>query len=128
MLWRDHLQLAQRIVDPTAKYLEYRRVLVDWMCDAGEWFRLTNSTMHVAVGYLDRILQQVPVAKNRLQLVAMCCIIIAGKYEEAEENVPGGACALRGGNATVFQIRLTTSQPMQCLRSSSTPTTITGLR
>lgn len=37
---------------------------------------------------MDRILQLVNVAKNRYQLVAVCCFIIASKYEEAEENVP----------------------------------------
>lgn len=65
---------------------------------------------------MDRILQEVHVAKSRLQLVALCCLLIAGawpaggcrsslvslvsrspalrvpactaKYEEAEENVP----------------------------------------
>ena len=42
----------------------------------------------VQVAYLDRILQLVAVARNRLQLVAMCCLVIAAKYEEAEENVP----------------------------------------
>jgi hypothetical protein len=40
------------------------------------------------VAYLDRVMQLVAVARNRLQLVAMCCLVIAAKYEEAEENVP----------------------------------------
>ena len=40
------------------------------------------------MAYLDRVLQLVAVAKNRLQLVAMCCLTIAAKYEEAEEHVP----------------------------------------
>jgi len=56
---------------------QFRRILVDWMCEAGEVFRLQKCTVHVAVGYMDRILEEVAVAKNRLQLVAMCCLIIA---------------------------------------------------
>jgi hypothetical protein len=72
------MELVGRVYDPTAKYLKYRRVLVDWICEVGEDFYLSISTMHVAVGYLDRILQAVCVQKNRLQLVALTCILIAG--------------------------------------------------
>lgn len=70
------------------KHIAYRRVLVDWMCELGEVFRIQKTTMHVAIGYLDRILQDVSVSRARLQLVALCCLLIATKYEEAEENVP----------------------------------------
>ena len=58
---------------------QYRRVLVDWMCEIGEVFSIQKCTMHVAVGYLDRILQDVAVTKARLQLVAMCCLLIASE-------------------------------------------------
>ncbi len=32
----------------------------------------------VQIAFLDRILQMVAVAKNRVQLVALCCLVIAG--------------------------------------------------
>ena len=73
---------------PEARYLRFRRLLVDWMCEVGDELRLHNSTMHVAVLFLDRMLQSVTVAKSRLQLVAISCILIAAKLEEAEEHVP----------------------------------------
>lgn len=82
---------VHRVFDPRAKYIRYRRLLVDWMFEAGEHYRLSNVTCHVAVGYMDRVLQTVAVARNRLQLVACCCFIIAAKYEEAEERVPCSA-------------------------------------
>ena len=53
-----------RIYNDQARYLKYRRVLVDWMCEAGDEFQLQSSTMHVAVMYLDRLLQQVDVKRN----------------------------------------------------------------
>jgi hypothetical protein len=77
-----------RTYAPEAKWLKYRRVLVDWMCEAGDEFGLHISTMHVAVMYLDRLLHKVVVARNELQLVAIACILIAAKYEEIEEVVP----------------------------------------
>eukprot|EP00946_MAST-07B_sp_MAST-7B-sp1_P004247 g4247.t1 len=77
-----------RTYNPEAKWLKYRRVLVDWMCEAGDEFGLHISTMHVAVMYLDRLLHAVSVNRNELQLVAIACILIAAKYEEVEEVVP----------------------------------------
>ena len=73
---------------PNAKWLKYRHVLVDWICETGDIFGLHISTMHVAVTYLDRFLNQVKVNRNKLQLVAIACILIAGKYEDIEEAVP----------------------------------------
>lgn len=73
---------------PAAKWLQFRRVLVDWMCEAGDEFNLKLSTMHVSVMLLDRILHNTSVTRNKLQLVAIACILIAAKYEETEEAVP----------------------------------------
>lgn len=73
---------------PEARYLKFRRVLGDFLSEVSEDFGLSSCTVHVAIGYLDRFLQQANVARNRLQLVAMCCLLVAAKYEEAEENVP----------------------------------------
>jgi hypothetical protein len=77
-----------RTYAPKDKWLKYRRVLVDWICDTGDMFGLHSSTMHVAISYLDRFLHKVVVARNELQLVAIACILIAAKFEEIEEVVP----------------------------------------
>ena len=77
-----------RPFDPHAKWIKYRRVLVDWMCEAGDEFDLYLSTMHVSVMFLDRVLHKVTVPRNKLQLVAIACILIAAKFEETEEKVP----------------------------------------
>jgi hypothetical protein len=73
---------------PDANYIKYRRYLVDWMCEVGEELRLHHSTIHVAVKYLDRILPVVKVERHQLQLVALSCIMVASKFEEAEDFVP----------------------------------------
>ena len=51
-------------------------------------FDLYLSTMHVSVMFLDRVLHKVTVPRNKLQLVAIACILIAAKSEETEEKVP----------------------------------------
>ena len=49
---------------------------------------LRSTRLRSQVNLLDRILQGTVVARNRFQLVAMVCIIVASKYEEVEERVP----------------------------------------
>eukprot|EP00941_MAST-03F_sp_MAST-3F-sp1_P001180 g1180.t1 len=83
-------QNIYRAYVPSAKYLRSRRVLVDWIADmcSDEKFRLARITQHVAVMYLDRVLQRLDVPRERLTLVAACCLLVAAKYEEMETTVP----------------------------------------
>jgi hypothetical protein len=67
--------------------LQYRRLLVDWMCEVGDELHLFTSTMHVAVMYLDRMLQLEPVPKGRLQLIAIGCMLVASKSTLPIERV-----------------------------------------
>lgn len=89
----------------TAPYLSVRRLLVDWIFEIGEEYKLANSTMHVAVGYFDRVLQGMDVHRSRYQLVAMACFLLAAKYEEAEERVPS-AKALNDQASNVYPPKL----------------------
>lgn len=73
---------------PNATYLPYRRYLVDWMSDVGEQCRLHNSTVHVAILFLDKIFRSRNIPRNEWQLLATACISVAAKYEEAEEHCP----------------------------------------
>ena len=82
------LENKHRRYIPEESWLKFRRVLVDWMCEAGDEFQLHISTMHVAVMYLDRMLQSLQIPRHKLQLVAVACILIAAKFEEMEEVVP----------------------------------------
>jgi len=75
-----------RVFNAAANYVKVRRVLVDFICEAGEELKLHGPTMHVAVGYLDRVLQIADFRRDRYYLVAVTCLIIAAKYEEREEG------------------------------------------
>ena len=63
-------------------------MLVDWICECSSHFRLALTTAHVAVGLMDKALPLIDVRKDRSQLVALACLIVAAKYEEREEDVP----------------------------------------
>lgn len=82
-------QNKNRIYNEKADYLKFRRLLVDWMAEVShKKFHLQPHTTHVAVMYLDRILQTSVVERDRLQLVAMVALLIGAKFEERELDVP----------------------------------------
>lgn len=64
---------------------------MDWLSETGEHFGLHTSTVHVAIMLMDRIHNSILVSRRQVQLVAMACLIIAAKYEEAEQHVPTAA-------------------------------------
>lgn len=62
--------------------------MVDWLSDNGEDLNLAKTTVHTGIAYMEYVLQTVYIPKNRWQLLALCCLNIAAKYEEMEESVP----------------------------------------
>jgi len=76
---------------PRADYLEttqpelnarMRRVLVDWLVEVAEEFKLSGETLFLAVNYLDRFCGAVRVPRRQYQLLGVTCMWIAAKYEE----------------------------------------------
>uniref|UniRef100_A0A7S0QDZ1 Cyclin N-terminal domain-containing protein n=1 Tax=Cryptomonas curvata TaxID=233186 RepID=A0A7S0QDZ1_9CRYP len=59
-----------------------RGILVDWMIEVADHFKLAAQTLHLSVNYVDRYLSAFPIKRPSLQLVGITCIFIASKYEE----------------------------------------------
>jgi hypothetical protein len=59
-----------------------RGILIDWLVEVAEEYRLESETLFLAVNYIDRFLSQVPVNRSKLQLVGVTCMLVAAKYEE----------------------------------------------
>eukprot|EP00051_Salpingoeca_urceolata_P035731 m.31072 g.31072 ORF g.31072 m.31072 type:complete len:424 (-) comp9630_c0_seq1:352-1623(-) len=59
-----------------------RAILVDWLVEVAEEYRLTGQTLYTAVGYIDRFLSEMSVQRSKLQLVGVTCMLLAAKYEE----------------------------------------------
>ena len=59
-----------------------RAILIDWLVEVAEEYRLVPETLHLAINYVDRFLSVVPVARSQLQLVGVTCMLVASKYEE----------------------------------------------
>jgi len=59
-----------------------RSILVDWLVEVGEEYKLQSETLHLTVNYIDRFLSYMAVTRTKLQLVGAACMFIAAKYEE----------------------------------------------
>jgi cyclin A len=58
-----------------------RMILVDWMVEVAEEYKLASETLYLAVNYLDRYLSKRLIQRGNLQLVGMVCMLIAGEFE-----------------------------------------------
>lgn len=72
-----HYMQSQRDINATM-----RGILIDWLVEVAEEYRLEAETLYLAVNYIDRFLSQVPVNRSKLQLVGVTCMLVAAKYEE----------------------------------------------
>jgi len=59
-----------------------RSILVDWLVEVAEEYKLHTETLYLAVSYIDRFLSYMSVQRSKLQLVGTACMFIAAKYEE----------------------------------------------
>lgn len=59
-----------------------RSILIDWLVEIHLKFKLRPETLFLGVNLLDRFLEKQKVARNKLQLVGVTCMMLAAKYEE----------------------------------------------
>lgn len=59
-----------------------RETLVDWLVEVLEEYKLVSDTLYLTVSYVDRFLSSHALRRNKLQLLGVCCMLVASKYEE----------------------------------------------
>ena len=59
-----------------------RAILVDWLVEVADEYKLLPDTLYLCVNYIDRCLDNMPVSKPKLQLLGCACMLLASKYEE----------------------------------------------
>jgi hypothetical protein len=69
-------------------YLSRRKVVAPWMLSVCEFFNLHSTTAHAAIAYLDRLQPNEKFTRVQWKMAAICCIVIASKYNECEDHVP----------------------------------------
>lgn len=57
--------------------IHMRGILVDWLVEVAEEYKLLPETLFLSVSYIDRFLSVSPVSKSRLQLLGVSSMLIA---------------------------------------------------
>merc|ERR1711865_120760 len=86
----DHLFRQEVTFLPCADYMDMqpdltskmRTILMDWLIEVHMKYRLRSETLHLAVNLIDRHLSRMPIVRRRLQLIGVCAMFIAAKFEE----------------------------------------------
>ena len=80
------LRPSPRYIDDlqTELNVNMRAVLVDWLVEVAEDFRLVTETLYLAISYMDRFLSVRAIDREELQLLGITCLYIAAKYEEIQ--------------------------------------------
>nr|CAH7722226.1 unnamed protein product [Callosobruchus chinensis] len=61
---------------------DMRTILVDWLVEVTEEYRLRTESLYLAVNFIDRFLSYMSVVRAKLQLVGTAALFLASKYEE----------------------------------------------
>lgn len=77
-----HLPKANYMAKQSDITHSMRSILVDWLVEVGEEYKLQTETLNLAINYIDRFLSYMAVQRSKLQLVGAACMFIAAKYEE----------------------------------------------
>ncbi|XP_050214756.1 putative cyclin-A3-1 [Mercurialis annua] len=73
----DYIETIQKDVSPNM-----RGILVDWLVEVAEEYKLVPDTLYLTINYIDRYLSKNSMNRQRLQLLGVSSMLIASKYEE----------------------------------------------
>ena len=59
-----------------------RAILIDWLFEVHQKFKLMPETLYLTVNLIDRFLERKLVVRQKLQLVGVTAMLLASKYEE----------------------------------------------
>ncbi|XP_057959362.1 cyclin-A2-1-like [Malania oleifera] len=134
----NNLRVAELNLRPSANFMEtpqqditqsMRGILVDWLVEVSEEYKLVPDTLHLTVNLIDRYLSQNHIEKQRLQLLGVTCMLIASKYEEICAPRVEEFCFITDNTYTREEVLKMESQVLNFLHFKlSVPTTKTFLR
>eukprot|EP00742_Colponemidia_sp_Colp-10_P002502 GILJ01002666.1.p1 GENE.GILJ01002666.1~~GILJ01002666.1.p1 ORF type:complete len:408 (-),score=84.02 GILJ01002666.1:227-1450(-) len=86
----NYLRKSEMTYQPNITYMKIqtdinekmRAILVDWLVEVHLKFKLLPETLFLTINLIDRFLEKRVVARQKLQLVGVTCMLIASKYEE----------------------------------------------
>lgn len=68
----DYIEKVQRDVNPNM-----RGILVDWLAEVSEEYKLCSDTLFMSISYIDRFLSTNALIRQRLQLLGVSSMLVA---------------------------------------------------
>ncbi|CAN6854127.1 unnamed protein product [Brassica oleracea] len=120
----SYMVQVQRDIGPSM-----RGILIDWLVEVSEEYKLASDTLYLAVNLIDRFLSNNYIEKRRLQLLGVTCMLIASKYEEICAPRLEEFCFITDNTYTRLEVVAMETQVLNFLHFRlSVPTTKTFLR
>ncbi|KAI3763011.1 hypothetical protein L1987_53459 [Smallanthus sonchifolius] len=123
---------------PLANYIEkvqkdvsvnMRGVLVDWLVEVAEEYKLLPDTLYLTVSYIDRFLSVNVLNRQRLQLLGVSSMLIASKYEEISPPHTEDFCYITDNTYTKQEVVKMEADVLKTLKfEMGNPTVKTFLR
>ncbi|KAF8772099.1 hypothetical protein HU200_006092 [Digitaria exilis] len=123
---------------PSPNYLEglqrditkgMRGILIDWLVEVSEEYKLVPDTLYLTVNLIDRFLSRNYIERHRLQLLGITSMLVASKYEEICAPRVEEFCFITDNTYTKAEVLKMECQMMNDLGFHlSVPTTKTFLR
>ncbi|GMH23257.1 hypothetical protein Nepgr_025100 [Nepenthes gracilis] len=106
-----------------------RGILVDWLVEVAEEYKLIPDTLYLAISYIDRYLSVNSINRQRLQLLGVSCMLIASKYEEISPPHVHEFCYITDNTCTKEEVIKMEADVLKLLRfEMGNPTLKTFLR
>ncbi|XP_040365204.1 cyclin-A2-2 isoform X2 [Rosa chinensis] len=120
----SNIRLTEQDITPSM-----RGILIDWLVEVSEEYKLVPDTLYLTVNLIDRFLSQNFVEKQRLQLLGVTCMLIASKYEEIVAPRVEEFCLITDNTYSREEVLEMESEVLNFLHFQlSVPTTKTFLR
>lgn len=64
-----------------------REILLDWLVEVAEEYKLVSDTLYLTVSYIDRFLSQHSISRKKLQLVGVSCMLVAAYASDLPSHI-----------------------------------------
>ncbi|XVE55814.1 hypothetical protein DITRI_Ditri03aG0187300 [Diplodiscus trichospermus] len=95
----DYIEKVQKDVSANM-----RGILVDWLVEVAEEYKLVSDTLYLTISYIDRFLSLNALSRQKLQLLGVSSMLIASKYEEINPPNVEAFCYITDNTCTKDEV------------------------
>ncbi|KAK3231280.1 hypothetical protein Dsin_003161 [Dipteronia sinensis] len=120
----DYIEKVQKDISANM-----RGILVDWLVEVSEEYKLLSDSLYLTISYIDRFLSLNVINRQKLQLLGVSSMLIASKYEEINPPNVEDFCYITDNTYTKQEIVKMEADVLKSLKfEMGNPTTKTFLR